>query len=149
MKLCLVCSAGGHFHQMYSLREFWGRFDRFWVTFPSMDTQSLLQNENKYWAYEPTQKNLKNAARNLMLAIRVLRREQPDAVISTGAAVAVPFLYVARALKMKTVYIESITRVKRLSLSGRLVYPVVNHFLVQWPELSSALKKAAYEGSVL
>lgn len=149
MKICLVCSSGGHFFQLYSLKKFWAGFEHYWVTFPGHDTHSLLFNENVYWAYYPTNRNIKNLIRNLILAIKILRRENPDVVISTGAGVSVPFIYIANLLKIKTIYIESLTRINSLSMSGKMVYPVVDHLIAQWPELEERYGKAIFIGQVI
>lgn len=149
MKLCLVCSSGGHFLQLYSLKELWGDYDRFWVSFPNSDTRSLIESEKKYWAHHPTNRNIKNLVKNLFLAYKILRKERPDAIISTGAGIAVPFMYVGKLFGINTLFIESLTRVESLSLSGKLVYPVVRHFLVQWPQLAEKYKKAVYKGQVI
>ncbi len=149
MKLCLVCSSGGHFMQMRSLEGLWREHERFWVTFPQKDTKALLKGERLYWAYFPTNRNLKNFIRNLFLAVKILARERPDAVVSTGAAVGVPFIYVGRVLGITTVYVESLTRVRGLSLSGELVYPFVDHLLVQWPEVAGMYSRARYRGRVV
>lgn len=37
--------------------------------------------------------------------------------------------------QMRSIFIESWARVKTLSLSGRLLKPLVNRFIVQWPDL--------------
>jgi beta-1,4-N-acetylglucosaminyltransferase len=37
--------------------------------------------------------------------------------------------------QMRSIYIESWARVRTLSLSGRLLKPLVDRFLVQWPQL--------------
>jgi len=149
MKLCLVCSSGGHFLQLHSLKELWREYERFWVTFPHKDTQFLLQNEKKYWANYPTNRNIKNLIKNIFLAWKILiKKEKPDIVISTGAGVSVPFIYIARLVGIKTVYIESLARINNLSLSGKLVYPLAHYFLVQWPELAKKYQKAKFVGQV-
>ena len=120
MKLCLVCSSSGHFTQMHFLEGLWGEHDRFWVTFPQKATKALLRRERRYWVYFPTH-------RNLFGAVSVLVRERPDAVLIIGAGVGVPFIYVGRVPGITTVYVESLTRVRGLSLSGKLVYSFVDH----------------------
>ena len=80
----------------------------------------------------------------------VLRRERPDVVISLGAEIAIPFIYVGRLMGIKTMYIESWCRVENLSRTGRLVYNVAHVFWVQWPELlESCGPKAEYNGGVI
>lgn len=149
MKLCLVCSSGGHLFQLYLLKNFWSKFDHFWVTFQADDSRSLLEDEKISYAYHPTNRNVINLIRNFFRALIVLKRERPDVVVSTGAGVAVPFIYAAKLLGIQTIYLESVTRVKGLSLSGKLVSPVVDHLLVQWPELAEQNKRARYAGRCL
>ena len=149
MKYCLVCSSGGHFLQLYELRCLWEVHEHFWVTFLGNDTHYLLNNEKKYWAFNPTNRNIKNLINNSFLAFKLLRKEKPEIIISTGAGICVPFIFIGKLLGIKTVYIESLTRVKKLSLSGKLVYPLVSFLLVQWPELEEKYKKALFKGNVI
>ena len=149
MKLCLVASSGGHLFQLFKLQEAWASYDHFWVTFPHVDAKTLLEKERVFWAYSPTNRNLKNLFKNLWLAWRVLRREKPQVIISTGAAVAVPFLWIGRLLGLRTIYVESVTCIKKLSLSGRLVFPFVDRCYVQWPDLAARYPKTVYAGQVL
>ena len=41
---------------------------------------------------------LKNLLKNTVVAWKVLRKEKPDLLISSGAAVAVPFFYLAKLI---------------------------------------------------
>ena len=147
--LCLVCSAGGHFMQLHSLGDIWRTRRRIWVTLPAADTQVLLKDEPVRWAFGPTNRNAVNFFRNLALAFSVLRQERPGAVLSTGAGVSVPFVWAARCLGIRTVFIEDLTRVSGLSLSGKLVYWVADVFLVQWPELAARYRRAQFRGRFL
>lgn len=149
MKLCLVASSGGHLLQLFRLRDAWISYDHFWVTFPNVDAQTLLKGERVFWAYQPTNRNLKNLARNLWLAWQILHKEKPHVIISTGAAVAVPFIWMGRFLGARTVFVESITAIKKFSLSGRLVHPFVHRFYVQWPDLAARQPRTVYGGQVL
>jgi len=148
MKICLVCSAGGHFLELLSLKPIWEKYDRFWVTFSMPDTRFMLRGEKVYRACAPTNRNFKNLALNSLLAVKVLSREKPQVIISTGAGVAIPFLYFGRLAGAETIYIESLTRITDLSLTGRLVYPIVHRFFVQWPELAGRYRRARYRGRV-
>ena len=134
MRVLFVCSSGGHLLLLSQLRPWWADHDRRWVTFRKLDAESLLSGERVAWAHHPTQRNVPNALRNLRLAWRLLRRDRPDVLVSSGAGVAFPFFVIARLLRIPTVYIEAYERVDGPSLSGRLCYPLSSLFLLQWPE---------------
>jgi UDP-N-acetylglucosamine:LPS N-acetylglucosamine transferase len=86
----------------------------------------------------------------LFWAWRVLRRERPDAIVSLGAEIALPFFYLSKLLGIRTIFIESWCRVENLSKTGRLVYPIADVFLVQWPQLLRICgPKAQYQGAVI
>jgi UDP-N-acetylglucosamine:LPS N-acetylglucosamine transferase len=131
-KAMLVCSSGGHLLQLHRLKPWWIERERVWVTFDMPDSRSLLAGEDVRWAYHPTTRNAVNLVRNLALAWRVLRRERPGVVVSTGAAVAFPFFLVARLLGIKTVYVEVYDRIDVPTLTGRLCHPLASRFLLQW-----------------
>ncbi|QEY31478.1 UDP-N-acetylglucosamine--LPS N-acetylglucosamine transferase [Synechococcus sp. RSCCF101] len=137
MKLLLVCSAGGQFRALHQLTDFWSQHERVWVTLPTDVTRHQLDGETVVWAHGPTHRNIPNLLRNLGLAFKVLLRERPDLVISTGTAVAVPFIGLARVLGSRTVFIESITRTRSLSLSARLCLPFLSRLYVHWPQLQA------------
>ncbi len=122
-KLMLICSSGGHFKGIQGLKEYWQTYSqRTWVTFKTGTTNTELSEEKAYWAHSPTNRNLPNLVRNLLLSISVLRTERPEIVLSTGAGVAVPFLLAAKYLyKSKVIFVESKTRIRDLSLSARLL----------------------------
>ena len=88
MKIALVGSSGGHLTHLYQLKDFWKNKERFWVTFDKEDANSVLDGEKIYHCYFPTNRNIKNLIRNTFLAIKVLFKERPDIIISSGAAVA-------------------------------------------------------------
>ncbi|AWZ44728.1 PssD/Cps14F family polysaccharide biosynthesis glycosyltransferase [Latilactobacillus sakei] len=148
MKVCLVGSSGGHLTHLYMLKDFWKNEDRFWVTFPKEDAKSLLAEEKVYACHYPTNRNLKNLIKNTFLALRVLFKEKPDLIISSGAAVAVPFFYLGKLFGAKTIYIEVFDRMDKPTVTGRLVYPVTDKFIVQWEEMKKVYPKAINLGSI-
>ena len=102
MKVCLVGSSGGHLTHLYMLKPFWKNKERFWVTFDKEDARSLLGDEKMYPCYYPTNRSLKALIKNTKVAWKVLRKEKPDLIISSGAAVAVPFFYLGKLMRKKT-----------------------------------------------
>lgn len=148
IKVCLVGSSGGHLTHLYMLKDFWKDKKRFWVTFDKKDAQSILKDEKKYYCYYPTNRNIFNLIRNTFLAIKVLKKERPDLIISSGAAVAVPFFYIGKLMGAKTVYIEVFDRIDKSTLTGKLVYPVTDKFIVQWEEMRKVYPKSINLGSI-
>lgn len=148
-KIGIVTSRGGHLFQMYRLKPWWGRHDRFWVTFSGDDTGSMLKGERVYYAYQPESRNAVNAIRNLFLARTILSRERPDVLISCGAGIAPPFFYAGKLMGMKLVWMEPYDFIASPSLSGRLVAPVADELLVQHEEQRRFYKRAVFRGAVL
>lgn len=130
----MVGSSGGHLAQLLALEPFWSRYDRFWVTFPTADAVSLLGEERVYWCHHPTNRNIPNLLRNTILATRVLSREHPDLVVSTGAGAALPYFWLAPVYRAKTAFIEVVDRIERPTLTGRLVAASGARMFVQWEE---------------
>lgn len=148
MKVCLVGSSGGHLTHLYLLKPFWEKEERFWVTFEKDDAKSVLKNEKIYPCYFPTNRNIKNLLKNTFLAFKILRKEKPDVIISSGAAVAVPFFYIGKLFGAKTVYIEVFDRIDSPTITGKLVYPVTDKFVVQWEEMKKVYPKAINLGGI-
>lgn len=148
MKVCLVGSSGGHLTYLYLLKPFWKDRERFWVTFDKEDARSILENEIFYPCYYPTNRNLKNLIKNTILAFKILRKERPDIIVSSGAAVAVPFFYLGKIFGAKTVYIEVFDRIDAPTMTGKLVYPVTDRFIVQWEEMKKVYPKAINLGGI-
>ncbi|MDG9319913.1 UDP-N-acetylglucosamine transferase subunit ALG14 [Streptococcus pneumoniae] len=148
MKVCLVGSSGGHLTHLYLLKPFWKDRERFWVTFDKEDARSILENEIFYPCYYPTNRNLKVLIKNTILAFKILRKERPDIIVSSGAAVAVPFFYLGKIFGAKTVYIEVFDRIDAPTMTGKLVYPVTDRFIVQWEEMKKVYPKAINLGGI-
>jgi UDP-N-acetylglucosamine:LPS N-acetylglucosamine transferase len=119
------------------------------VTFEKTDATSLLDGERIDWAFHPTQRSIPNLFRNLRLAWRVLRRERPDVIVSTGAGVAFPFFVLAKLLGIKTVYVEAYERMDRASLTGRLCYPICDLMVLQWEEQRRFYPRGELVGALL
>jgi len=147
-KVCLVGSSGGHLTHLYLLKPFWEEKERFWVTFGKEDAKSILEDEKMYECYFPTNRNIKNLIKNTFLAIKIIRKEKPKLIISSGAGVAVPFFYIGKIFGAKTIFIEVFDRIDKPTMTGKLVYPVADIFIVQWEEMKKVYPKAINLGGI-
>ncbi|ABR36845.1 MULTISPECIES: PssD/Cps14F family polysaccharide biosynthesis glycosyltransferase [Clostridium] len=134
MKVCFITSSGGHLTHLIQLKEWWKDKERFWVTFEKEDSKSILKDEKKYWCYFPTNRNIKNLIKNTLLSIKILLKEKPDLIVSTGAAPAIPFFYIGKLFGAKVVYIEVYDRIEKPTITGKVVYPISDLFILQWEE---------------
>ena len=80
--------------------------------------------------------------RSVYYTLHLLQRENPDLLLTNGPGMCVPLIYLiflSRLLMLSTtcrmIFVESLCRVQTLSLSGKLVYPIVDQFVVHWPSL--------------
>ena len=148
-EVLLVGSSGGHLAQLLALEPWYRSRTRSWVTFETPDARSLLDGETVIWAYFPTTRNVTNLIRNAALAFRVLRNRRVDAVVTTGAGVALPFVALARLRGIPAVYIEVYDRIDTPTLTARLCRPFLSAMLVQWEEQRRMYPKATVVGNLL
>ena len=148
-KICLAASGGGHLTELLRLSDSWRDYETFFVT-----TVPVVQNELKstgkiYVVGECNRNNIGRVILVLLRCIKIILKERPGIVISTGAAAGCMTCFLAKILGAKIVWIDSITNVERLSLSGRMVRYIADLFLVQWPELMSKYRKVEFAGTLI
>ena len=90
-------------------------------------------------------------------SVPVIIASRPDLVLCNGPGTCIPVCFGAYLLKyfgvksVNIVYVESICRVERLSLSALLLYYLwmADHVLVQWPELADKYRRTRYIGKLI
>jgi UDP-N-acetylglucosamine:LPS N-acetylglucosamine transferase len=146
-KILAVASGGGHWVQLLRCMP---AFDGHDVAFVTVNAayRSQVPGHRFYAVNDATRWNkfalLMLAARLLMIVLR----ERPDVVISTGAAPGYFMLRIGRLLRKKTVWIDSIANVEKLSLSGQKIGKHADLWLTQWPHLAG-LDGPKFVGAVL
>lgn len=149
LRVCLVSSAGGHTSQLLEVADSWKGNDVCWVTTSDVIKEKLSKYGKVYVVGECNREQLWRVFVVLMRCIRIVFRERPDVVISTGAASGCMVCFLSKLFGAKIVWIDSITNVYRLSLSGRLVRRIADLFLVQWPELAEKYNNVEYAGALI
>lgn len=122
MRTLMVANDGGHIMQLHTLRE---RLDLpgelLWLTNPTPQTESLLAGEQVYWLAPSPPRDMRAVVENAARCRGLFDRGDIALVVSTGAAMALSVIPLARAHGVEAVYIESATRTLRPSLTGRLL----------------------------
>lgn len=150
MKICFIASSGGHWEELMCLKPIAQENDAFFVT----EEGGQAADSNLKPLYLVTQINRKEKHFLLHLlklfgrAFSILRKEKPKVLITTGALIAFPFCLVQKLRRGKVIYVESFARVHNASLTGKLVYPFADLFLVQWESMVEVYPKAKYVGGI-
>jgi len=149
IKVCIACSAGGHFSEAIKATKNI-RHEKYYVTYRNALVQEFSKNNKVYFVTHPRHCALILRfflfLKNLIQSVLILLKERPDLIISTGADVAVATCIIGKLMGKKLIYIESGGYVTSKSLSGRLVYPFADLFLVQWEPALKNYPKAKYGG---
>jgi UDP-N-acetylglucosamine transferase subunit ALG13 len=85
---------------------------------------------------------LHSAWRNLLESYRIIRRERPDILISTGAGAVFFAVAWGRLFGATTIVIDSFARFERPSVFARLAAPLAHHLIVQSAPLVAHFPKA-------
>lgn len=150
MKVCFAASSGGHLEEISRLREIEQKYPSFLVTEES-GFQELKFTEQVYHVKQINRKELLFLPKFMALFIRsyrILKKERPDVIISTGALASYPICWIGKKQGRKVIYIESFARVDAPSLTGKLMYKVADLFIVQWEELLEFFPNAIYGGGI-
>lgn len=147
IRICLACSAGGHLTELRQLKDFYEKFDHFFVTFRRPDSENLAKTRPVFFVQRPG-RNIFKTLQTVWDSFGILKREKPDLVISTGADAAIPICLLAKLMGKKVVFIESFCRINEPSWSGRIAYLFSDLFIYQWKELQCFFPKGKFGGSV-
>jgi UDP-N-acetylglucosamine:LPS N-acetylglucosamine transferase len=135
-KLMAVSSGGGHWVQLRRLTPAFADCDVFYASTDSA-LPAAMRGSVYYRIPDATQRD---RLAFLPLAVRVARillKERPDVVVSTGAAPGLVALALAKLmLRSRTIWIDSIANVEQMSTAGRLARRVADVWLTQWEPLS-------------
>jgi beta-1,4-N-acetylglucosaminyltransferase len=149
MKICITCSAGGHLTEAKQLLPALKNHDIFFLTTKRNDTVNLSEKYKTIFITDPG-RNPICLIKNIFESFNILKKENPDMILSTGAGISIPSIILGKLSGKKTIFIESICRITHLSLTGKLAYPFSDIFLVQWKQLlKNCGKKAKYWGAVI
>jgi len=146
-KICIVSSCGGHLTEVRCLLPAYFDYDHFYV----LNDQALLPPDmvGKTWFIAHSERDWKFLL-NLWEAYLILWRERPTVILSTGAGPVVPFALVGRLFfGTRVVFVETITRIHRPSMTGRIMYRLAHEFFYQWESLRLFFPKGTYGGPLL
>ena len=146
-KICIVSSCGGHLTEVRCLLPVFRQYEHFYV----LNNKSILPEDmkGKTQFICHAERNLK-VLKNFLEAFIILRREKPTIILSTGAGPVVPFAVVGKWLYgCHIVFVETITRVDKPSLTGRIMYRIADDFFYQWASLARFFPRGIHGGALI
>lgn len=145
--ICIVSSCGGHLTEIQSLKQIYEKYSHFYVINDVIELEPEMKD--KTYFIKHSERDFKFIY-NLYEAYKILRKERPKIIFSTGAGPVVPFAVIGKLLfRTKIIYVETITRVTKPSMTGKIMYHLADKFYYQWEGLRKYFPDGIYSGLVL
>ncbi len=151
-KVMFISSTGGHLSELLQLKPLFNEYDYRLVT---EKTKSNLALKNEYGKRVSflTYGNKHNLLKyifvfplNFFRSLGKFIAFRPNVIVTTGAHTCVSMCYIAKLFRRKVIYIETFANIHSKTLTGRLVYPIADVFVVQWESMLELYPKAVYGG---
>ncbi|MHA1988465.1 MAG: PssD/Cps14F family polysaccharide biosynthesis glycosyltransferase [Promethearchaeota archaeon] len=158
LNLLIVLGEGGHSAELLNLVNFLGNEFRYSYIVSKEDNISISHIRLKgpvYRIHRPRGKQTKIIKAIFKFfgvfinSFKILIKVRPYAILSTGPAIAVPVSVIGKLLRIKIIFVETGSRVQKLSLTGRIMYRFADLFFIQWPQLKSKAPKGIYAGRLI
>lgn len=151
-KLVFIASTGGHLNELMQVKSLFDKYEYHIITEKNEVDKSLRDeygNKIKFLIYgtkkHPIRYILKFTT-NCILSLIYFFRFQPEIIVTTGTHTAVPMCYIAKIFGSKVIFIETFANRTTGTVSGRLVYPIADVFVVQWEEMHEIYPKSVCWG---
>ncbi len=154
VKLLVAGSAGGHANDLDSLLD---RAEEMWPEPPTVYVTTAAVRADRfrnlgmrvYVVREADRRTPISAMVTAAQTLRVIWRERPDAIVTTGAMPMAIMCVWGRLFGAKIAWIDCLSQVDTLSLSGRVIRRLAHLTLTQWPEVATRFRRVEYAGEVL
>ena len=151
-RVLFISSLGGHLTQLLQLQPLFEKYEYHIVTERSLITQELSKKYPMsfllYGARNYPFKYFFKISINTIKSFYFFVKFKPDVIVTTGAHTSVPMCYIAKLFGKKVIFVESFAKTSTPTLSGRMVYPISDLFIVQWEGMKKHYPKAVNGGSI-
>ena len=151
-KVMFICSVGGHLTQMLQMKKIFNEYDYVLITEKTDVTKEMKDKYNiEYLVYGSRNylfSYIFKFSFNIIKSLILFIKYRPKTIITTGTHTAVPMCYIGKLFRRKIIYIESFAKRTSPTLSGKMVYPIADIFIVQWESMLSIYPKAKYFGPI-
>lgn len=146
-KVFAVASIGGHWIQLLRIaKPMEEKYEMVYLcTHPKCET--MVEGHKFHLISDYSRWDAWKMIPSFFQLLRIVRKEKPDAIITTGAAPGLMCLLAGKILGRKTIWIDSIANVQHLSASGRIAAKFATRVYTQWKDL--ATDKIVFAGNIL
>lgn len=147
-----VASTGGHLNELMQLKKIFDKYDFNLITEKTKSNiylKDTYKNRVFYLVYGTKDypltypfKLLYNCFKSLYLYFKI----HPDYIVTTGVHTAGPICCIGKIFGSKIIYIETFANMTTKTITGRLLYPIADKFIVQWESMKKIYPKATYGG---
>ena len=150
-RVLFISSTGGHLDELFQLKELFNKYNSYIITEKTKSTVCLTKEYEKvnYLVYGTKDhlfsyifKFIYNVIKSFILFIKI----RPSVIVTTGTHTAVPMCYIGKLFFRKIIYIETFANTNTKTLTGKIIYPIANVFIVQWESMLKLYPKAIYGG---
>lgn len=152
-KVMFISSTGGHLTELFVLEPIFDNYDYYIVTEKTKSTISLKNKYGKrisYLVYGTKDKILIYPFKlffNTIKSFFIYLKVRPKYIVTTGAHTAGPMCVIGHLFKSKIIFLESVCNVKTKTITGSLVYPFADLFVVHWKSMLNNYPNAIYGGN--
>lgn len=142
-----IASGGGHWTELTKIIEPLGKEYRFVgvSTKKTPDPKGLYTNS--YSVRDFSRKTWWRLPGVLFKVMRIVQREKPFAIISTGAAPGLIGVLIGKIYGKKTLWIDSLANPENLSGSGKIALRMGVRTITQWEKIAGKYKNVIYGGN--
>jgi len=146
-KVFAVASIGGHWIQLLRIaKPMEEKYEMVYLcTHPKCET--MVEGNKFHLISDYSRWDAWKMIPSFFQLLRIVRKEKPDVIITTGAAPGLMCLLAGKILGRKTIWIDSIANVQHLSASGRIAAKFATRVYTQWKDL--ATDKIVFAGNIL
>lgn len=158
MNIALITSKGGHLGQtkLIFTERVLEKHNAILVTETESPDRRTKEKSflNKFKTYYFKKDNLRfNPFKYFSALLRlrkILQKEKISCIVTNGAQISIPAVMAAKSLGIKTIFIDTVIRVKSPNWSARASYFFSDYFFVQHKHMAKKYgRRAKYFGSVI
>ena len=136
-KIFAVASIGGHWVQLLRITQQMEKDYEMVYLCTHPKCQTMVEGQKFYLIEDYSRWNAWKMVPSFFHLLGIVRKEKPEAIITTGAAPGLMCLLVGKMLGKKTIWVDSIANAQHLSASGRIASKFVSRVYRLMPDPGS------------